>query len=73
MFVILWYALAVNGPMIRPIVFESYRKFSSVTDCETYRQTAELRMPDYIRGQMNAPLEADIRVQGKCQPAGEPT
>lgn len=69
---IVWAVLYVtpHGPEVMGT--EETKKFDSEALCEAYRLRTLPQMPDWFRGFLNIEPDAEIHLDGRCKPVGDP-
>lgn len=70
---ILWMALVAGEARVHSMSFMSVKHFSDKAACQEYLDKTEPRMPDYILGTLNAPIETEVSVHGICEIDGKPS
>jgi hypothetical protein len=74
MFTALWaVAVILNGVPVGHVLMGESPPYADQANCERAIKDHESRMLDFIRGKINADWSVEIKVQGICQPAGDPS
>jgi hypothetical protein len=72
MFQAMWVAIVIAHGDVSPLELTEREAFASREACEQHVSAHIARMPDWVRGHLNAPWDIEIEIDGKCVVMGEP-
>lgn len=67
MFLVVWTAIAIMNGRPVPMQFAEPTKHETRALCIEHIQDHAGRMIDWVRGRINAPWDAEIRIMGECR------
>jgi hypothetical protein len=72
MFQAMWLAMVIGQGKVSPLELTEREAFASREACEQHVSAHKARMPDFVRGHLNAPRNVEIEIDAKCVATGEP-
>jgi hypothetical protein len=71
MFQAMWLAIVIAHGNVSPLELTEREAFASREACEQHVSAHKARMPDFVRGHLNAPWDVEIEIDGTCVATGQ--